>query len=149
MPSTRQGEFYYTDSIEFYIEPGRGLGQDLGIFKLAAIPFDTAGNPKACRHEDSNPGPLERVAPEVRYASARTETGYTIEFAIPWHYLGLEGLVEPGVVLGFSFTVHNSNDAVAPLGAYVRTAMIAWNPVPDVWARPKSWGSLTLIGPEE
>lgn len=145
MPPTRRGEFYYTDSIEFYIEPGRGLGRDLGIFKIAAIPFDTAGNPKACRHEDSNPGPLEVVAPEVKYASSRTNDGYAMEFAIPWHYLGLSGLVEPGLVLGFCFTVHNSNNSNAPLGAYVRTAMIAWNPVPDVWARPQSWGNLVLI----
>ena len=58
MPPTRKGEFYYTDSIEFYIQPGRGLGRDLGVFKLAAIPFDTEGSPRACRHEDSNPGPL-------------------------------------------------------------------------------------------
>ena len=148
MPPTRKGEFYYTDSIEFYIQPGRGLGRDLGVFKLAAIPFDTEGSPRACRHEDSNPGPLEEVAPEVRYASSRTETGYAMEFAIPWDYLGLAGLVEPGLVLGFSFTVHNSNNPDAPPGAYVRTAMIAWNPVPDVWARPKTWGDLVLGGPE-
>ena len=149
MPPTRRGDFWYTDSIEFYLQPGRGLNRDLGIFKLAAIPFDTAGNPHACRHEDSNPGPLEEVAPEVEYASSRTATGYAMEFSIPWHYLGLSGLVSPGMKLGFCFTVHNSDNPEAPVGAYVRDAMIAWNPVPEVWARPDTWGTLILVGPED
>lgn len=134
--------FFRTDSIEFYINPG----PDLGIFKLAAIPFDTEGNPQAVRHEDADPGPIDEVAPGVRYASSRTETGYIMEFAIPLRYLGLVG-IEPGTAIGLSFTVHSGNDLEAALGAYTRTAMIAWNPVPLVWDRPATWGELILIGP--
>ncbi|MFO8034963.1 MAG: glucoamylase family protein [Candidatus Bipolaricaulota bacterium] len=147
MPPSRLREFYYTDSVEFYIQPGRHTLEDLGIFKLAVLPFDTEGNPKGARHEDSEPGPIDRVAPEVEIASSRTDEGYAVEVAIPLLYLGLEG-VEPDTPIAFSFTVHSGNDPDAGLGEYVRTAMLAWNPVPQVWGRPETWGKLILVGPE-
>lgn len=133
---------YRTDSIEFYIQPDRFVPGAAGIFKIAAIPFDTKGNPQACRHEDVNPGPISMVAPEVKLASSRTSNGYVIEIAIPWKYLGLEPA--EGVKMGLNFTIQNTYIRDAEPGEYVRTAMLSWIRVPVVWARPSTWGVLTL-----
>jgi len=134
--------FYRTDSIEFYLQPDRFLPSAAGIFKIAAIPFDTEGNPQACRHEDMNPGPISSVAPAVEIASSRKSDGYIIEIAIPWSYLQIDP--ESNTKLGFNHTVHNTYFSDAELGEYVRTAMLSWVRVPVVWARPTTWGVLTL-----
>lgn len=133
---------YRTDSIEFYLQPDRFIPSAAGIFKIAAVPFDTKGRPQACRHEDVNPGPISMVAPEVKLASSRTERGYVIEIAIPWKYLGIEP--EQGIKMGLNFTIHNTYLRDAGPGEYVRTAMLSWVRVPVVWARPSTWGVLTL-----
>ncbi|KUK23120.1 MAG: hypothetical protein XD57_0778 [Thermotoga petrophila] len=136
------GAFYRTDSIEFYIDPSRA-GSNTGIFKLAVLPFDTEGNPQAVRHEDANPGPISKVAPDVKVASTKTEDGYIIEVAIPFKYLGIAP--REGIEIGFCHTVHNSNRRDAKLGEYVRENMISWVPVADVWARPETWGTLKFV----
>ena len=133
---------YRTDSVEFYLQPNRFISTAAGIFKIAAIPFDTEGHPQACRHEDVSPGPISSVAPDVRLASSRTARGYVIEIAIPWRYLGIQP--ESGVRLGFNHTVQNTYFVDAAPGEYVRTAMLSWVRAPVVWARPTTWGVLTL-----
>lgn len=136
-------DLYRTDSIEFYIDPRRFNPEaQAGVFKLAAIPFDTEGDPQAARHEDADPGPIAEVAPEVQLSSQRTEKGYVIEVAIPWTYLGVGPRI--GLKLGFSHTVHNADDPGVGIGQYARTAMIAWTAVSEVWARPEDWGILIL-----
>jgi hypothetical protein len=139
-PSER-GSFYRTDSIEFYIDPGRS-GGGAGLFKLAVLPFDTLGNAHGARHEDARPGPIEVMAPHTQIAAEKTATGYTVEVSIPFEYLGVTP--GPGLVLGFCHTVINCNDRGAPLGAYVRENMIAWNHLPLVWDNPDLWGELIL-----
>lgn len=139
-PTDHMG-FYRTDSIEFYIDPARG-GKGSGLMKLAILPFDTEGNVQAIRHEDANPGHVNQSAPGLKIASMKSEQGYRIELAIPFKVLGVEG--KPGVVLGFSHTVHNSNNRDAKLGEYVRTNLLAWNNLPEVWNNPDLWGELTL-----
>jgi len=136
------GAFYRTDSIEFYLDPSRA-GSNAGIFKIAILPFDTAGNPQAVRHEDAKPGPIQKVAPEVKVASSKTENGYVVEVSIPFKYLGI--VPKPGTVIGFSHTIHNSNKRDAKLGEYVRENILSWTPVADTWARPESWGTLELV----
>ena len=136
---TDRGAYYRTDSIEFYIDPGRA-GSEKGLFKLAMIAFDTEGNPQAVRHEDASPGPISEVAPDVEIASARTEYGYDVEIKIPLKYLSIEP--QPGIEIGFSHTIHNSNVRDADVGAYVRENILSWNPVADVWANPEAWGTL-------
>ncbi len=136
-----RGAYYRTDSIEFYIDPGRA-GSEKGVFKLAMIPFDTEGNPQAVRHEDANPGPITIVAPEVEIASVRTDYGYDVEVKIPFKYLGISP--EEGLEIGLSHTIHNSNVRDAQIGAYVRENILSWTPVADVWARPEVWGTLVL-----
>lgn len=136
-----RGSFYRSDSVEFYIDPGRS-GGGAGLFKLAVLPFDTLGNTHGARHEDARPGPVEAVAPQTQIAAEKTATGYTVEVAIPFEYLGINP--EAGLVLGFCHTVINCNDRGAPLGAYVRENMIAWNHLPLVWDNPDLWGELVL-----
>ncbi len=139
-PDDKAG-FYRTDSVEFYIDPSRA-GSVAGIMKLAVLPFDTEGGVQAVRHEDSKPGPVAVTNPGIRVASARTERGYAIEMAIPLADLGLAA--RAGVKLGFGHTVHNSNDREAKIGQYVRTNVISWNNLPEVWANPDLWGELVL-----
>jgi len=138
---TDLGAFYRTDSVEFYIDPSRA-GSDAGIMKLAILPFDTEGNPQAVRHEDANPGKISDVAPEIKVATKRTDYGYDLEFKVPVKYLNLEPA--PGMNLGFCYTIHNSNMKDAGLGEYVRENIISWNNLPDIWAHPENWGTLTL-----
>lgn len=136
-----KGAYYRTDSIEFYLDPGRA-GSQAGLMKLAILPFDTEGNVEAVRHEDARPGPVAVTNPGIKVASKRTDKGYSIEVAIPLADLGIEA--QPGVTLGFSQTIHNSNAKNAKVGEYVRTNMLAWNNLPEVWAHPEYWGELTL-----
>jgi hypothetical protein len=136
------GNYYRTDSIEFYINPAVA-GSDVGIFKLAILPFDTEGNVQAVRHEDAKPGPISKTAPKVEVASKRTDYGYAVEVKIPFEYLGITN-PQPGLRLGFSHTVHNSNRANAAIGEYVRENIISWNPVPAVWGIPQKWGAVEL-----
>ncbi len=133
------GSFYRSDSIEFYIKAPQTAAE---IMKLAVLPFDTEGNIQAVRHEDSAPGPVSRVAPEIELASERTDRGYRIEVKIPWKYLGVKP--EVGLELGFCQTIHNSNQADAAPGEYVRENMLAWNNLPEIWANPDFWGRLVL-----
>lgn len=133
--------FYRTDSVEFYIDPSRA-GSKTGLFKLAILPFDTAGHVEAIRWEDAKPGPIEQTAPGTQVASKRTDRGYALEAAIPWQVLGI-GPAE-GMTLGFDYVIHNSNNKDAQVGQYVRTNVIAWSNLPEVWARPDLWGNLVL-----
>jgi len=135
------GAFYRTDSIEFYLNP-QIAGSNAGVFKLAVLPFDTAGNVQAVRHEDAKPGNIKDVAPEVKVASKRTDYGYDIEVAIPFEYLGVTP--QEGLKLGFCYTIHNSNKKDAAIGAYVRENMLSWIPLGDIWAHPELWGTLEL-----
>ena len=134
-----QSSYYRTDSVEFYIDPQRA-GSDVGLMKLAILPFDTDGNVQAVRHEDANPGPIAKTSPKTRVASVRTERGYAIELAVPLEDLGIRAV--PGTTIGFCHVVHNSNDKNASVGQYVRTNIIAWNNLTEVWANPDLWGEL-------
>lgn len=136
------GGYYRTDSVEFYINPSIA-GSNAGLFKIAILPFDTEGKVQAVRHEDSNPGPISKTAPNVEVASSRTDYGYIIELKIPFEYLGITN-PQPNLKLGFSHTIHNSNKKDASLGAYVRENIISWNPLPDIWANPQNWGMIEL-----
>ncbi|MEM2878550.1 MAG: glucoamylase family protein [Candidatus Hadarchaeales archaeon] len=133
---------YRSDSVEFYLQPDRFISTATGIFKIAVIPFDTSGNPQACRHEDMNPGPISSVAPGIKIGSSRTSSGYIIEVAIPWSYLQINPA--SGVKMGINHTVHNTYFSNAEPGEYVRTAMLSWVRVSVVWSRPTTWGVLTL-----
>ena len=137
-PDDKAG-YYRTDSVEFYIDPSRA-GSDAGCIKLAVLPFDTEGGVQAVRHEDAKPGPVAGTNPGIRVASVKTDRGYAIELAIPLADLGIEP--KAGLKLGFCHTVHNSNDREAKIGQYVRTNVIAWNNLPEIWANPDLWGEL-------
>ncbi|WP_053001264.1 glucoamylase family protein [Kosmotoga pacifica] len=138
---TDLGAFYRTDSVEFYIDPSRA-GSDAGIMKLAILPFDTAGNPQIVRHEDANPGKISDVAPDIKVATKRTDYGYDLELMVPVKYLNLKPA--PDMSIGFCYTIHNSNKKDAGLGEYVRENIISWNNLPEIWANPEDWGTLTL-----
>jgi hypothetical protein len=136
-----KGGFYQTDSVEFYIDPSKA-GSNAGLLKLAILPFDTEGNPHAARHEDANPGPVEEVAPDIEYATEKTDYGYNLEVKIPFKYLKINPRL--GTELGFSYTIHNSNKKDAQPGQYVRENILSWTNIPEVWASPDKWGTLIL-----
>jgi len=136
-----KGGFYQTDSVEFYIDPSKA-GSNAGLLKLAILPFDTEGNPHAARHEDANPGPVEEVAPDIEYATEKTDYGYNLEVKIPFKYLKINP--RSGTELGFSYTIHNSNKKDAQPGQYVRENILSWTNIPEVWASPDKWGTLIL-----
>ncbi|MFW6119503.1 MAG: glucoamylase family protein [Petrotogales bacterium] len=136
-----KGGFYQTDSVEFYIDPSKA-GSNAGAMKLAILPFDTKGNPHAARHEDANPGPINEVAPDIEVATEKTSYGYNLEVKIPFKYLKIDP--RAGTELGFSYTIHNSNEKDAQPGQYVRENILSWTNVPEIWASPDKWGTLIL-----
>lgn len=136
-----QRSFYRTDSIEYYIDPIKA-GSNEGEMKLAIIPFDTDGNVQAIRHEDYDPGPIKENYPDIEVASKKSKNGYVIEVKIPFKHLGLKP--ESGMDIGFTHTIHNSNNADAKTGEYVRTNILAWNNVPNIWFKPELWSDLIL-----
>jgi hypothetical protein len=131
--------FYRTDSIEFYLDPNRS-GAEVGLFKLAVLPFDTEGHVQAVRHEDARPGPISETSPGTEVASLRSEDGYIIEVAIPLSELGITEVSE--AELGFTYVVHNTSVADAEVGADARENILSLNPVPNVWANPDAWSTL-------
>lgn len=140
LPPNIKSRYYFSDSIEFYIDTLRSNGSS--IFKLAVLPFDLAGNVQATRHEDTKPGPIKKTSPGTKVASLRTDGGYNIEVAIPFEDLGL--IPAAGISFGLSHTLHGTSNTNAGVGHYVRTHILSWNNIPEVWHKPSAWSQLVL-----
>jgi Carbohydrate family 9 binding domain-like len=127
-----------TDSVEIALDPSGASENTATTMKLAVLPYTAEGPPCAERDADNHQGPAASTAPGVRFASAVTPTGYTVEAAIP--LTALPGPVDPDR-MGLNLLVYDSDTAD-------RTGQtrIGWSTWAGVQGDPYRWGRVSLPG---
>ena len=78
-------------------------------------------------------------ATPVRFASATTANGYSVEFGFPWTTLGVTPTA--GAIYGFDIGV-NVNQGY---NAGLRDGQLMWNGTLDNWTDTSQFGALTLL----
>lgn len=133
-----------SDSVEITVDPhGPGASEHtLTTFKTGIFPFDTEGNVQAERDADANQGPIALTAPDMQFASARTDTGYILEVAIPWN--AVPGEVAAGDTIGFNILLYDCDKADAAVGENCNEARTAWSAWGQIQGNPRVWGHATL-----
>jgi LmbE family N-acetylglucosaminyl deacetylase len=133
-----------SDSVEITVDPhGPGASENtLTTFKTGIFPFDTEGSVQAERDADANQGLISITAPDMQVASARTDTGYILEVAIPWN--AVPGEVMPGDRFGFDILPYDCDKAEAAIGENCNEARTAWSAWGSIQGTPRLWGHATL-----
>ncbi|MBP2323607.1 LmbE family N-acetylglucosaminyl deacetylase [Kibdelosporangium banguiense] len=123
-----------TDSVELTIDP-RGRSENTSTtYKLAVLPVTAEGPPCALRDADNHQG----AAPGVRVASKITESGYTVEFAVPLSQV--PGAVDPANA-ALNVLVYDS-DTQDKTGQ----TRIGWSTWGGVQGDPYRWGRVQFTG---
>jgi hypothetical protein len=132
------------DSVELQIDTERdadfGPGFSPDDFQISLSPGDFQSiPPSAFRFQGTAAGDmLDATTPTFSRAVARpTDTGYVLEFAIPWPDLNMTP--SPGLVLGVAL---NANDNDQP-GTAIQEVLKSHVPTRR-FSDPTSWGTLTL-----
>ncbi len=133
-----------SDSVEITVDPqGPGVSEHtLTTFKTGIFPFDTEGNVQAERDADANQGLISVTAPDMQFASSRTDNGYVLEVAIPWN--AVPGEVSSGDTIGFNILLYDCDKADAAVGENCNEARTAWSAWGQIQGNPRVWGHLTL-----
>jgi LmbE family N-acetylglucosaminyl deacetylase len=131
-----------SDSVEITIDPLGTSEHTLTTFKTGIFPFDTEGNAQAERDADANQGPIAITAPDMQFASTRTDDGYTLEVAIPWN--AVPGEVAEGQPFGFNVLLYDCDKAEAAIGENCNEARTAWSAWDQIQGNPRLWGRATL-----
>jgi hypothetical protein len=133
-----------SDSVEITVDPqGAGVSEHtLTTFKTGIFPFDTEGNVQAERDADANQGPIATTAPDMQFASQRTDDGYNLEVAIPWN--AVPGAVAPGDSFGFDVLIYDCDKAEAVVGENCNEARTAWSAWGQIQGNPRLWGHAKL-----
>jgi len=133
-----------SDSVEITIDPhGPGVSEHtLTTFKTGIFPFDTEGNIQAERDADAQQGAIAITAPDMQFASKRTEDGYNLEVAIPWN--SVPGELAPGAGFGFDVLLYDCDKADAAVGENCNEARTAWSAWGEIQGNPRLWGHATL-----
>ncbi len=120
------GDFYDTglsaDDLQVDLFPGEFDRDDVYISRAGLWRLDTLRS---------------RLFREARVAAVSTETGYFVEAALPWKYLGV--VPEPGTRLGIAVSVSDNDTPKTD----VQECMISTAPKRD-WRNPTTWGTLVL-----
>jgi LmbE family N-acetylglucosaminyl deacetylase len=133
-----------SDAVEITVDPvGPGGSENtMTTFKTGIFPFDTEGNVQAERDADANQGVISVTAPDMKVASAHTDTGYVLEVAIPWN--AVPGTIMPGQSFGFDVLPYDCDKADAALGENCNEARTAWSAWDSIQGTPRLWGHATL-----
>ncbi|HEX3051468.1 MAG TPA: sugar-binding protein [Aggregatilineaceae bacterium] len=133
-----------SDSVEITVDPlgAGGSENSMTTFKTGIFPFDTEGNVQAERDADANQGVIGETAPDMKVASARTDTGYVLEVAIPWN--AVPGTIEAGQNFGFDVLLYDCDKADAAIGENCNEARTAWSAWDSIQGTPRLWGHATL-----
>lgn len=135
---------YYGDSIEIQLDTNRagdlGPTVDQDDFQFVISPGDFAGRPPASwRFRGDNAGLLsDAPGSGLRVAARQSDSGYILEFAIPWS--DLEIIPVSGLTLGATLDL-NDNDS--PGSSQTQFLMLS-NVPGRLWRTPDTWGTLTL-----
>jgi len=114
---------YNEDSTELYLDGthSRAASYGAGDYQLIV----TAGN---------RADPAMESATGFAHATARTATGYTVEYAVPWAALGAR---DSGVV-GFDLAVNDNDDGGS------RKSQLMWSGDGTAYLDPRQFGDLTI-----
>lgn len=83
----------------------------------------------------------EIIASGTKCAANVTDTGYTMEIAVPWKYINTT--VKEGSKVGFDINAVDDDGTAADGG---RTGLLSWNtPNGSAWTNPSQFATLTLI----
>lgn len=135
---------YFGDSLEMELDTD--LDGDLGPtvsrddFQYIITPGNLRDLPPATyRFQGTNEGRLtDAPGTMARVALRRTDSGYNLEFSIPWSDVNLAP--RSGLVMGATFSV-NDNDVP---GSERKQYLLLSNVAGRLWSTPDSWGTLTL-----
>lgn len=136
-------QIFKGDGVSLQIDSDRdadfGPGLNSDDFQINLSPGDFGGiPPSAFRFRGSNSGGAsDAPGHSVVIAARKTESGYTLEAAIPWQDLNINPA--PGLVIGLALNV-NDNDTPGTAEQEVMNSHVATRTFRD----PTSWGTLTL-----
>ncbi len=136
---------YFGDSLEMELDTDRE--DDLGPtvnrddFQYIITPGNLRDLPPATyRFQGTNEGRLtDAPGTLARVALRRTDTGYNLEFSIPWSDVNVT-VPSSGLVFGASFSI-NDNDVP---GSVRKQFLLLSNVANRRWSTPDSWGTLTI-----
>ncbi|MEE8348840.1 MAG: sugar-binding protein [Acidobacteriota bacterium] len=114
-----------SDAVGITIDPS-GTSRDTStVIQAAAFPCTTDGfQARGFRDADAHQGIMEETAPGMRVSSRKTDTGYTLEFAIPWAVMPEQPA--PGDEIGMNVVVYDGDQKDARVGANISESGIAW-----------------------
>lgn len=127
-------------SVELCLDPTPRSEHTFTTLKLGIFPEDTAGDVRAARDADANPGELRKLKSGIRLASRRTPAGYVVEAHIPWAELGSALRPASGKAVGFNVILYHAGKKDARPGEDVGKSRLAWSFWPGVPGRPEVWG---------
>lgn len=139
-----------SDAIGVTVDPSGGSRDTSTTLMAAAFPCTTAGfGARGFRDADANQGVMEDTAPGMQVASRKTDTGYDIEFRIPWAAMPVSsggGQPKPGSTIGLNLVMYDGDTKDARVGANISQSGIAW--ASFSWggkqALPYLWPRVTL-----
>jgi len=131
-----------SDAVGITVDPS-GMSRDTStVIQAAAFPCTTEGfQARGFRDADANQGIMEETAPGMQVSSRKTDTGYTLEFSIPWAVMPEQP--DPGDEIGLNIVIYDGDEADARVGANISQSGIAWaafpwggkQALPYVWPR--------------
>jgi hypothetical protein len=137
-------QIFRGDSVDMQFDTARdadfGNGLSPDDFQITLSPGDFAGSgPSAFRYQGTASGSIldAPAGHNVTVAARQTDSGYTLEAAIPWTDLNLTP--SEGLTIGLSL---NANDNDTP-GTAVQEVMMSNMPSRTL-TNPTTWGTLTL-----
>ncbi|MEE2822691.1 MAG: PIG-L family deacetylase [Acidobacteriota bacterium] len=114
-----------SDAVGVTIDPS-GMSSDTStVIQVAAFPCTTAGfQARGFRDADANQGIMEETAPGMKVASRKTDTGYALEFSIPWTVMPEKPM--PGGEIGMNVVIYDGDQKNARVGSNISESGIAW-----------------------
>ena len=67
---------------------------------------------------------MEKTAPGMKVASGETDSGYTLEFSIPWSVMSAQP--RPGDEMGMNLVIYDGDQTDARVGAHISASGPAW-----------------------
>jgi hypothetical protein len=131
-----------SDAVGITVDPSGRSRDTSTVIQAAAFPCTTEGfQARGFRDADANQGIMEETAPGMQVSSRKTDTGYTLEFSIPWAVMPEQPA--PGDEIGLNIVIYDGDETNARVGANISQSGIAWaafswggkQALPYVWPR--------------
>ena len=134
-----------SDSVGITVDPS-GRSQDTSTtLQAAAFPCTTNGfGARGFRDADARQGVMEETAPGMQVVSRKTDSGYEMEFALPFSAMPVAP--RPGDEIGFNVVLYDGDQKDARPGANINESGLAWASfeLGGKQALPYLWGRVTL-----